>query len=111
VGGDRRGTFHAELTRRGDLAATLFRMGMDAYAEDDAAPAASLDQLDDGPDALHAGSREAVLRWGEDGHVREAVQLALVGRFHERIGDHAVNIEQRVRYRIDGTLRVEGAST
>jgi phosphate transport system protein len=33
-----------------------------------------------------------------------AVQLAVVARFYERIGDHAVNISQRVMYIATGTL-------
>ena len=31
-----------------------------------------------------------------------AVQLAVVARFFERIGDHAVNVGDRVRYIVDG---------
>ena len=48
------------------------------------------------------------------GHLREprrgphrppvAVQLALVARFYERIGDHAVNIGERVQYMVTGWL-------
>jgi phosphate transport system protein len=33
-----------------------------------------------------------------------AVQLAVVARFYERIGDHAVNIGERVRYVVTGWL-------
>jgi phosphate transport system protein len=32
------------------------------------------------------------------------VQLALVGRYYERIADHAVNIGERVRYMVTGWL-------
>ncbi|HTH05603.1 MAG TPA: phosphate uptake regulator PhoU, partial [Ilumatobacteraceae bacterium] len=31
-----------------------------------------------------------------------AVQLAMVARFYERIGDHAVNIGERVRFVVTG---------
>ena len=33
-----------------------------------------------------------------------AVQLAVVARFYERIGDHAVYIGERVRYMVTGWL-------
>jgi phosphate transport system protein len=33
-----------------------------------------------------------------------AVQLAVVARFYERIGDHAVNIGERVRFVVTGWL-------
>ena len=33
-----------------------------------------------------------------------AVQLAVVARFYERLGDHAVNIANRIRYIATGVL-------
>jgi len=36
--------------------------------------------------------------------VQAAVQLALIGRYYERIGDHAVNVGERVRYMVTGWL-------
>ena len=33
-----------------------------------------------------------------------AVQLAMVARFYERIGDHAVNIGERVRFILTGWM-------
>ncbi len=92
------------LQQMSEQATKLFRMCMDAYAESDAALAAAIDDMDDRLDDLHADYIQAVLQWGGDGDIQTAVQLALVGRYYERIGDHAVNIGERVRYMVDGWL-------
>ena len=84
-------------------ATQLFRMCMDAYVEGDTGLAAALDDVDDRLDHLHADFMHEVLAWG-GGDIRGAVQLALIGRYYERIGDHAVNIGRRVRYMVDGLL-------
>ena len=90
------------LERMADEAGGLFRACIDAYADGDAALAADLDRRDDHLDRLQAEFLDAVVRWGEDGSVRQAVQLAMIGRYYERIGDHAVNIGERVRFLIEG---------
>lgn len=96
------------VQQMGEQAARLHRTSMDAYAEGDVRLALSLDHLDDDLDRLHAELLGEVVTWGEDGRVREAIQLALIGRYYERIGDHAVNIGERVRYLIEGELPTHG---
>ena len=41
---------------------------------------------------------------GEKLDLQVAVQLAVVARFYERIGDHAVNIGERVRFLVTGWM-------
>ena len=38
----------------------------------------------------------------DDGTVNDAVQLALVARHYERIGDHAVTIAEQVHFVVTG---------
>jgi phosphate transport system protein len=93
------------LARMGDEAGRLFRLAMDAYAESDAALAAALDDMDDRLDSLHRDYIQALLEsYHGTPDVQAAVQLALVGRYYERVGDHAVNIGERVRYMVEGWL-------
>ena len=92
------------LQQMSEEATKLFRMCMDAYVEGDSSLAAALDDIDDRLDELHKDYIQAVLTWGGDGDIQPAVQLALIGRYYERIGDHAVNIGERVRYMVDGWL-------
>ena len=94
------------ITQMGDEATLLLRLAIDAYVEGDASMAAALDDLDDRLDTLHKEYIQEIFVSHGDGHVeiRAAVQLALVGRYYERIGDHAVNIGERVRYMVTGWL-------
>lgn len=97
-------TVRGLLQQMSEEATKLFRMCMDAYVEGDSGLAAALDDIDDRLDVLHAEYIQEVLTWGGDGDIQPAVQLALIGRYYERIGDHAVNIGERVRYMVDGWL-------
>jgi phosphate transport system protein len=94
------------LDRLGTESHRLFRLSIDAYVEQDAALAGALDDMDDAVDALHVDFIESIFEVHESGELplQVAVQLALVGRFYERIADHAVNIGERVRYLCTGWL-------
>ena len=81
------------------------RVAIDAYAERDDGKAAALDDMDDRLDALHKEYIQAIFETHK-GTARPpgGVQLALIGRYYERVGDHAVNIGERVRYMVTGWM-------
>jgi phosphate transport system protein len=89
-----------------DEALRLYRYAIDAYAEADEAKAAALDLMDDTLDGVHRDFIAQVLESCRAGtlDIQAAVQLALIGRYYERIGDHAVNIGEKVRYLVSGWL-------
>lgn len=84
----------------------LYRFALDSYVDQDASLAAAIRDIDDVLDRLHSDYIQAIF----ESHAASAidlqvgVQLALVGRFYERIGDHAVNVGERVRYMVTGWL-------
>jgi phosphate transport system protein len=83
----------------------LYQLAMDAYADGDATLAAAIDDMDDRLDQIHRDYIQAILEhYADVRDVQAAVQLALVGRYYERIGDHAVNIGERVQYMVTGSL-------
>lgn len=74
-----------------------------AFQESDVDKALSLADLDDAMDDL----QHKLIQWVVGHHhganyVQEAVQIALVGRYFERIADHAVNIGERVTFMVNG---------
>lgn len=94
------------IGQMGEEATRLFRLSIDSYIDEDAGVAAALDDLDDRLDSIHREYIQEIFlvhNAGEMG-VQAAVQLALIGRYYERIGDHAVNIGERVRYMVTGWL-------
>jgi phosphate transport system protein len=96
---------HGMLRGMAEQAVRLFQLAMEAYADGNADLAGALDDMDDRLDQLHYEFIEAVLESHTDAQdVQVAVQLALVGRYYERIGDHAVNIGERVQYMVTGWL-------
>lgn len=92
------------INRMGEQAQQLYSAAIEAFVENDAAKAAALDDMDAYLDALQKQFIQAIFESQAAGRVdmQVAVQLAIVARFYERIGDHAVNIAERVRFVITG---------
>jgi phosphate transport system protein len=94
------------ITRMGEQAQHLFARAIDAYADADDALAAAIDDMDNLLDDLQREFIQAIFECHAAHKIdlQVAVQLAVVARFYERIGDHAVNMGQRVRYMVTGWL-------
>lgn len=84
----------------------LLNLSIDAFVDENEALASALDDIDDKLDQLNRDMVEAIFDAHATGQIdlQTAVQLALVARYYERIGDHAVNIGERVTYMITGWL-------
>jgi phosphate transport system protein len=84
----------------------LTHLAIDAYAERNVALAAALDDMDDRLDALQRDFVIALIEQHDRSvmPLQSAVQLALVAWYYERLGDHAVNIGERIQYMVTGWL-------
>jgi phosphate transport system protein len=99
------------IARMSEQAHQLFRFALEAYDAQDASLAAALPDIDNTLDATHAEFIQAIFEVyaNERVDLQVGVQLALIGRFYERIGDHAVNVGERVRYMVTGWMPDHGA--
>jgi phosphate transport system protein len=84
------------VERMGNLASTMWREAVDSWYQRDRAAAAKLAVRDDDMDELYA-SLMAELAAGRMS-LPVTMEMTLVARFYERLGDHAVNISRRVIY-------------
>jgi phosphate transport system protein len=82
------------VERMGEVAATIWHETADAFAERSAAAATSIDDLDDELDDLHVTLTAELVAGTMPLPV--AIELAMVARFYERFGDHAVNLARRM---------------
>lgn len=94
------------ITAMSGEAQKLMQLAVDAFAERDDALGAALADIDDRLDQLNRDMVEAIFESQADGEpdLQTAVQLALIARYYERIGDHAVNIGQRVAFMVTGWM-------
>ncbi len=88
------------IERMGTVGSQMWGDAADAWFERDASAAVRLAERDDEMDELHT-NLTAELASGRMS-LPVAMDMALVARFYERLGDHAVNIARRVTYLAGG---------
>ncbi len=89
-----------------EQATMLHRHAVDSFIEGNAALAAALDDMDDRLDALNKELVQAIFEAHQEASIdlQAAVQMALVSRFYERLGDHAVNMGGMVQFAVTGWM-------
>lgn len=99
------------LQRMGAQASVQLNLAVDAFADGDEAIAAALPDMDDVMDDLQKELFRQIFAScsNDEAGIQQAVQLALIGRYYERIADHAVLIGAWVRFMVTGEFptRVE----
>ena len=94
------------IDRMREQATIQLQVATDAFAERDPARAKALADMDDAMDDLQKELFRAIFSTPavDEASVQRAVQVALVGRYFERIADHSVNVAERVWYMVTGHL-------
>ena len=97
-----RGIIH----RMRQQAAVQLRLAVSAFSDRDPARAAALADMDDVMDELQKDLFRVIFasQADDEAAIQRAVQIALVGRYFERIADHAVNVGERVAFMVTGKL-------
>ena len=90
------------VDQMGRVAVEMWHAAADAYAERDADAHERLNEQDDELDDLHV-SLTAEISSGKLS-IPVVIEMALIARFYERLGDHAVNVAGQVRYLATGDI-------
>ena len=88
------------IAEMGRVGVEMWRAAADAFAERQAEAAEAIRDQDDELDDLHV-SLTAELGTGKLS-LPVVMEMVLIARFYERLGDHAVNVAKRVRYLVRG---------
>ena len=93
-----------DLPQMAALARTMLRRALDAFATGDAAEAEAVLRLDDELDAMNRDAFVAVESSVKDNPqwARSALDILIISRNLERIGDHATNIAEDVIFWVRG---------
>jgi phosphate transport system protein len=88
------------VDRMGEVATQLWRSTAEVFAERSADGDLIVDDLDDEMDDLHVTLTAEIV--AGDMPVPVAIELAMVARFYERFGDHAVSLARRMAALVGG---------
>jgi phosphate transport system protein len=91
------------VQRMGDVSGEMWRRSARAWQKRDVSEAQALDERDDDLDSLHLALM-AELASGKV-NLPVAMEMTLVARYYERLGDHAVNVARRVAYLAGGDVQ------
>jgi phosphate transport system protein len=84
------------VQRMGETATEMWTQAAKAWGQRDPEAARALEERDDDMDSLH-GALLAELASGKMS-LPVAMDMTLVARFYERLGDHSVNVARRIAY-------------
>lgn len=82
------------VEQMGEITCHMWQNAADAYADRDPEAAAAMEELDDDLDELHVLLTAEIASGSMT--IPVAIEAALVARFYERLGDHAVNLTRRI---------------
>lgn len=95
---------HPTIIAMATVADSMIDAASRIVANRDVAAAAKLEDEDDEMDRLRLELFRTLLGDDWEHGVEPAIDLALLGRYYERIGDHAVSMARRVVYLVTGQL-------
>ena len=95
---------HPTIRAMAETADSMIDSASSIVANRDVPAALRLEEEDDEMDRLRKDLFRSLLGSDWDHGVEPAVDIALLGRYYERIGDHAVSMARRVVYLVTGQL-------
>ncbi len=92
------------ISGMGEQAQALWVAAIEAFVENDDSKAAAVIDMDAHLDAMQKQFIQTIFEVHAHSAIdlQVAMQMAYVARFYERIGDHAVNVAERVRFVVTG---------
>lgn len=102
---------HAVIEEMASVAGKMVDAAGDVIKSHDVEAAGKLELVDDEMDKLRSNQFRLMMDASWPHGVEVAVDIALLGRYYERIADHAVSMARRVVYLVTGELPVAVGGT